>query len=59
MTSAPDRNEGRADFLDPDGFEECGYPWEAWDRLRAEEPVSRQHHDGMDYWAVTRYDDIT
>jgi cytochrome P450 len=36
-----------------------GYPWEAWDRLRAEAPVYWYERPGIQpFWAITRYHDI-
>jgi cholest-4-en-3-one 26-monooxygenase len=36
-----------------------GYPWEAWDRLRAEAPVYWYERPGIEpFWAITRYHDI-
>src|SRR6516164_1693502 len=36
-----------------------GYPWEAWDRLRAEAPVYWYDRPGIEpFWAITRYHDI-
>src|SRR5690606_10495383 len=38
---------------------EHGYPWAAWDRLRAEAPVYRYVRPGYPpFWAVTRYADV-
>ena len=36
-----------------------GYPWEAWDLLRAEAPVYWYERPGIEpFWALTRYHDI-
>jgi cytochrome P450 len=36
-----------------------GYPWEAWDRLRAEAPVYWYARPDIEpFWAITRYHDI-
>jgi cholest-4-en-3-one 26-monooxygenase len=36
-----------------------GYPWEAWDRLRAEAPVYWYERPEIEpFWAITRYRDI-
>jgi cytochrome P450 len=36
-----------------------GYPWEAWDRLRAEAPVYYYDRPGIaPFWALTRYADV-
>jgi cytochrome P450 len=36
-----------------------GYPWEAWDLLRAEAPVFWYERPDIEpFWAITRYDDI-
>ena len=36
-----------------------GYPWEAWDALRAHAPVYFYERPGLPpFWAVTRYDDV-
>ena len=47
------------DITDTTRYAERGYPWEAWDRLRAEAPIfwyeKPDHHP---FWAVTRYADI-
>lgn len=40
-------------------YETQGYPWEAWDLLRAEAPVYWYERDDIEpFWALTRYDDI-
>ncbi|MPY93204.1 MAG: cytochrome P450 [Acidimicrobiia bacterium] len=40
-------------------YVERGYPWEAWDQLRAEAPVFwYEKADFPPFWAVTRYQDI-
>ncbi len=40
-------------------YGEHGYPWAAWDRLRAEAPVYWYDRPGITpFWAITRYDDI-
>ena len=48
------------EFFDPKRFAAEGYPYEAWARMRREEPVARV--DGFAYepfWAVTRHADVT
>jgi cytochrome P450 len=40
-------------------YVERGYPWAAWDQLRAEAPVYRYERPGFPpFWAVTRYEDV-
>jgi cytochrome P450 len=40
-------------------YRRYGYPWEAWDLLRAEAPVFWYDRPGIEpFWAITRYDDI-
>jgi len=47
-----------ANLFAPDAFAD-GPPHALFRRLRAEEPVSRQHEpDGREFWAVTRYADV-
>ncbi|MDH3681887.1 MAG: cytochrome P450 [Acidimicrobiia bacterium] len=47
------------DITDTARYAAEGYPWEAWDRLRAEAPVYRyEKPDHHPFWAVTRYADI-
>lgn len=45
----------------PADYARHGYPHQIWQRLRAEEPVSWQVQPGnaIDYWAITKHDDIT
>lgn len=47
-------------LLDLNYYNQNGYPWAAWDRIRSEDPL---HHitldNGESYWAVTRYEDLT
>jgi len=43
----------------PDEYAADGYPWAAWDLLRAEAPVFwYERHDVEPFWAVTRYADV-
>ena len=47
------------DILNPDMYVEHGYPWEAWDILRREEPVYWYDRPGIaPFWAITKYEDI-
>lgn len=47
------------DLIAPASYHEKGYPWQAWAKLRREDPVHfvEEGFDGP-YWAVTRYHDI-
>jgi cytochrome P450 len=53
------RELAELDITDTTLYAERGYPWAAWDRLRAEAPIywyeKPDHHP---FWAVTRYADI-
>lgn len=43
-------------LLSPDRYQQDGYPWTDWDRLRQEEGPVRIERDGFSpYWAVTRH----
>ena len=47
------------DITDTDGYVREGYPWAAWDLLRAQAPVfwyQRPHHEP--FWAITKHEDI-
>ena len=46
-------------LLDPSQYATDHYPYEAWDRLRAEPSIQRLDHEGIPYWAITRHADIT
>jgi len=47
------------DIHSTDRYEREGYPWAAWDLLRAEAPVHWYERDDIEpFWAVTRYDDV-
>lgn len=47
------------DLHTPELYATRGYPWEAWDRLRAEAPVFWYERDDIEpFWAVTRHADI-
>jgi cholest-4-en-3-one 26-monooxygenase len=47
------------DITSVDRYVTHGYPWEAWDLLRAESPVQYYERPGFPpFWAVTRYDDV-
>jgi cytochrome P450 len=40
-------------------YEEHGYPWVAWDRLREEAPCYWYDRDGIaPFWAITRHSDV-
>ncbi|WP_419918474.1 cytochrome P450 [Candidatus Poriferisocius sp.] len=40
-------------------YRDHGYPWAAWDLLRAEAPVHWYDRPGIEpFWAITRYEDI-
>ena len=47
------------DIHSTDQYRNRGYPWQAWDVLRAEAPVFWYDRPDIEpFWAVTRYDDI-
>jgi cholest-4-en-3-one 26-monooxygenase len=47
------------DLLDPERFQQRGYPHEAWTRLRAEAPVAYLEAPGhKPFWAITKHVDI-
>jgi cholest-4-en-3-one 26-monooxygenase len=47
------------DIHSADRYGEQGYPWAAWDRLRAEAPVYWYDRPGITpFWAITRHEDI-
>lgn len=47
-------------LMDMNYYNEHGYPFQAWDKIRSEDPIHHiQLDDGQSYWAITRYDDIT
>lgn len=58
-TPAPGPEDFR--IVHPEDYAKHGYPHHIWARLRAEEPVSWQTQPGgaVDYWAITKHDDIT
>ncbi len=59
MTTTHVADLGDLDIVDAARYVARGYPWETWDRLRAEAPVQRVEAPGFPpFWAVTRYDDI-
>ena len=40
-------------------YEQFGYPWEAWDRLREEAPCYWYDREGIaPFWAITRHEDV-
>ncbi|MCB2075543.1 MAG: cytochrome P450 [Novosphingobium sp.] len=46
-------------LLDPAQYHARGYPWDAWAKLRRDDPVHRiEQGFGGDFWAVTRHADI-
>jgi cholest-4-en-3-one 26-monooxygenase len=45
-------------LLDPQSYAERGYPHAEWTRLRREPPVLVRPEQGIDYWAITRHEDI-
>ncbi|MFJ9648671.1 cytochrome P450 [Streptomyces sp. NPDC004244] len=41
-------------------YDDKGYPWEEWDRLREESPVHWYHRPGYEpFWALTKHEDIS
>ncbi len=47
------------DIHSSEQYRRRGYPWEAWDLLRAEAPVFWYERPDIEpFWAITRYDDI-
>jgi cholest-4-en-3-one 26-monooxygenase len=62
MTLTDGTVSGDLEALDITSIEryiELGYPWEAWDTLRADAPVYRYRRPGFPtFWAVTRYEDV-
>jgi len=47
------------ELLDPASYHAKGYPWQAWEKLRREDPIHFVEREGRDsFWAVTRYQDI-
>jgi cytochrome P450 len=47
------------DLLDPERFQQRGYPQEVWTRLRAEAPVAYLEAPGYKpFWAITKHADI-
>ncbi len=47
------------DLIDPARYARCGYPDEAWTKLRAEAPVARFEPPGhLPFWAITKHSDI-
>ena len=47
------------DITDVDRYVANGYPWHAWDVLRAQAPVYRYERPNFPpFWAVTRYEDV-
>ena len=47
------------DLVDPERFQQRGYPHDVWARLRAEDPVARIEAPGhKPFWAVTKHADI-
>lgn len=46
-------------LLDPASYHQHGYPWEAWAKLRRDDPIHHvEREGGQSFWAVTRYQDI-
>ena len=40
-------------------YEQFGYPWKAWDRLREEAPCYWYDREGIaPFWAITRHEDV-
>ncbi len=49
-----------AHLVDPDYYEQHGYPHDTWRELRAERPVHFVERErGDSFWAITRLEDIT
>ncbi len=47
------------DIHSTDLYRDHGYPWAAWDLLRAEAPVFWYEQSGIEpFWAITRHEDI-
>ena len=55
----PDAALAEIDIHSTDRYQDRGYPWAAWDRLRAEAPVYWYDRPGIEpFWAITRHEDI-
>jgi len=55
----PVSREEELSLLNPAGYHAKGYPWQVWDKLRAQDPIRWiDRGPGESYWAVTRYKDI-
>ena len=48
---------GDVDVTDPSVYQQ-GIPHATFTRMRRDEPVALRMHDGVPYWAVTRYEDL-
>ena len=47
------------DLVDPERFQQRGYPHDVWARLRAEDPIARIEAPGhKPFWAITKHADI-
>ncbi|WP_420639564.1 cytochrome P450 [Candidatus Poriferisocius sp.] len=47
------------DIHSTEQYRDRGYPWAAWERLRAEAPVYWYDRPGIEpFWAITRHEDI-
>jgi cytochrome P450 len=56
---SPAAGSGEIDLLDPERYQERGYPHDAWTRLRHEAPVHWYEHEGYaPFWAITKHADI-
>ena len=55
----PDAALAEIDIHSTDRYQDRGYPWAAWDRLRAEAPVYWYERPDIEpFWAITRHEDI-
>jgi cytochrome P450 len=55
----PQGDLDRLDIHSTHLYAEQGYPWRAWERLRAEAPVYWYEREGIaPFWAITRHSDI-
>jgi cytochrome P450 len=46
-------------IIDPSHYQQHGYPWETFRRLRREDPVHRCEPAGVEpFWAITRHADV-
>ena len=51
--------EEQLSLLDEVYYQKNGYPYAAWDKIRAEDPIHFVEREGGEsYWAVTRHQDI-